>query len=432
MRVVILGGGYTAIWCYRALQRWTGSSVEVTVVAPTSQHVFHGFTGEVLDGGLAPALQNSDLERCMPRARRLLGTAVAVDPVRRTVQVEQAGATTELEYDELVVATGAQDRTAAVPGLAQHGWSLRHPGQVQLLLDHLSELETTPAEDDRDAARRGTVVVAGAGFAGTEVAAALARRYGGTRRIVLVASGTGVVPAWQQRSTLQRRLLQNLDEAGVELLTGRRVVSVDEDGVVLDDGARLEAATTVSALGNSVPGMPGLEAFQEPDGLLRVDDRLRVTEGVWSAGDAAAVRSRGRRAPKEALWAIRAGTTVGRNIARAARGAAPRRFGFRGLGTVAAFAPGRAVATIWGVALPQPVGWAVRAAVFLWFVPSRRGAVDILRWSLRRRETVLPAPVPVAVRAPRVLVGLDGGRAASSGRRPAVDDRPQPRTAESA
>ena len=426
MRVVILGGGYTAIWCYRALRRWMGDAADITVIAPVTQHVFHGFTGEVLDGELAPGLQNSDLERCVPKARRVLGLATAVDPDRRTVQVEWEGETTVVAYDQLVVATGAEDRTDPVPGLAEHGWSLRHPGQVQQLLDHLGVLEGEPARDERDADRRSTIVVAGAGFAGTEVAAALARRYGDTRRILLVASGDSVVPAWRDRSSLQRRLLQNLDEAGVELRTGSRVVSVDADGAVLDDGSRIEAATVISTLGNAVPGMPGLERFQEEDGLLRVDECLRVTEGVWSAGDVAAVRSRGERAPKEALWAIRAGTTVGRNIARTARRASPRPFGFRGLGTVAAFAPGRAVATIWGVALPQTVGWLVRAAFFLWFMPSRRGAADIVRFALRRRTVTAPTRIAVAVQAPRVLVGIDGGLASPAGRlRAAVEAEPQ-------
>lgn len=421
MRIVILGGGYSSVWCYRAIRRRMGDSARITVIAPFTEHVFHGFTGEVLVGELTPELQASPLEECLPRAERIRGWATAVDSEARTVQVEWQGETQVVGYDQLVVATGAHDRTDQVPGLSEHGWPLRFPGQLEALLEHLTWVDEQVPADAEDARRRTTMVVVGAGFAGTEVAAALGRRYGDSRRVVLVSGSRTVVPVWQDQAWLQARLSRNLDEAGVELLAETRVASADEHGVVLADGTRIEAATVVAALGNSVPMIPGLERFQEADGLLAVDDCLQVTDGIWSAGDAAAVRRRGDRVPKEALWAIRAGTTVGRNIARTSKRAQPRRFGFRGLGTVASFAPGHAVASLWGVPVPEFAGWVMRAGIFLWYVPSRRTAFGIVRWVLGRRRA---APVPARASARPALVGLDGGLLrADRLRRPA---QPQP------
>ena len=427
MRIVILGGGYSSVWCYRAIRRWMGDSARITVIAPFTEHVFHGFTGEVLEGGLKPEMLSSPLDEVIPRAERVQGWATAVDPDARTVTVEWQGAMRVVEYDELVVATGAQDKIDHLPGLAEHGWSLRSPGRVEALLEHLQWIDSQPPVDAEDARRSTTVVVVGAGFAGTEIAAALGRRYGDARRIVLISASKTVVPVWQDKRSLQERLMRNLTDAGVELLTETRVVAVDERGVELGDGTRIEAATVVSSLGSTVPVIPGLERFQEADGLLAVDECLQVTEGVWSAGDAAAVRRAGARVPKEALWAIHAGTTVGRNIARRSRRARARRFAFRGLGTVAAFAPGRAVALLWGVPLPQLVGWVVRAAFFLWYMPSRRTALSIMRWSVQRR---LPIAVPVADRAAArpALVGLAGGRTRSAVLREQVEAE-QPRRA---
>ena len=428
MRIVILGGGYSSVWCYRAIRRWMGSSASITVIAPFTEQVFHGFTGEVLEGELTPELQASPLEECVPRAERIRGWATAVDSEARTVRVDWEGETRVVEYDQLVVATGAHDRTEHVPGLTEHGWPLRFPGQVGALLEHLAWVDEQVPEDAEDARRRTTIVVVGAGFAGTEVAAALGRRYGDTRRVVLVSGSPTVVPVWQDQQWLQERLTRNLRDAGVELIADMRVTSADERGVLLADGTRIEAATVVASLGNAVPVIPGLERFQEADGLLAVDDCLQVTDGIWSAGDVAAVRRGGDRVPKEALWAIRAGTTVGRNIARTARRAQPRRFGFRGLGTVASFAPGHAVATLWGVPIPELVGWLMRAAFFLWYVPSRRTAVGILRWTVGRNRVV---PAPVAARpVPRpALVGLDGGLSRGDRLREQVQTEQQPRRA---
>jgi NADH dehydrogenase len=423
VRIVILGGGYSSVWCYRALRRWMGASAHITVIAPFADQVFHGFTGEVLEGELTPELQASPLEECVPRAERIRGWATAVDSDARTVRVEWEGETRLVEYDQLVIATGAHDRTDSVPGLAEHGWPLRFPGQVGALLDHLSWVDEQVPEDAEDARRRTTIVVVGGGFAGTEVAAALGRRYGDSRRVVLVSGSRTVVPVWQDQQGLQDRLSRNLEEAGVELIADMRVAAADDRGVLLGDGTRIEAATVVASLGNAVPVIPGLERFHEADGLLAVDDCLRVTDGIWSAGDVAAVRRGGDRVPKEALWAIRGGTTVGRNIARSARRARPRRFGFRGLGTVASFAPGHAVATLWGVPVPELAGWLMRAGFFLWYVPSRRTALGILRWTVGRNRAVPAVARPLA--RPE-LVGLRGGQfRAGRPQEPAATEQPR-------
>ena len=97
MRIVILGGGYSSVWCYRAVRRWMGSSASITVIAPFTEQVFHGFTGEVLEGELTPELQASPLEECVPRAERIRGWATAVDSEARTVRVEWEGGGYSLE-----------------------------------------------------------------------------------------------------------------------------------------------------------------------------------------------------------------------------------------------------------------------------------------------------------------------------------------------
>jgi NADH:ubiquinone reductase (H+-translocating) len=400
VRVVILGAGYSAIWCYRAVRRRLGNAAEITIVAPFEEHLFHGFTGEVLQGGLAPELLGSPLSECAPHAAQVRGWATAVDPEQRTVTVAWQGTERRIGYDELVVAIGARDRTDCVRGLGEHGWQLRFPGMLPRLLDHLAALDAAPAASAEEAQRRRTIVVVGGGFAGTETAAALGRRYRGTRTVVLVAATATVVPVWQDRRWLQKRLLRGLSAAGVTLLPDSRVAEVDQRGVRLADGTRIAAATVISAIGNTAPVLPGLEAHQGADGLLAVDDYLRVTDGVWSAGDAAAVRAPSGAAPKDAIWAIRAGTAVGRNVARAGRGRRPRRFGFRGLGSVASFAPGRAVARMYGVPLSGLLAWSVRATVFLWYVPSRRSAARIVTaavgGTVAQRSAFRTAPLRVS------------------------------------
>ena len=46
-------------------------------------------------------------------------------------------------YDELVVASGAREPVDAVPGMAEHGFTLRAPGQFGRFLNRLSVVAGT-------------------------------------------------------------------------------------------------------------------------------------------------------------------------------------------------------------------------------------------------------------------------------------------------
>ena len=111
-------------------------------------------------------------------------------------------------------------------------------------------------------------------------------------------------------------------------------------------------------------------------------------------------------APQDALWAIRAGTRVGCNIARAVRGRKPRAFGYRGLGLAAGFGRGRAMVRIWGVPLTGPAAWVIRMGFFLWIMPSRRQALRLVRAYGRPVAPSVPAlglPTGPVTTAPVIL-----------------------------
>lgn len=392
-RVLILGGGYAGAWAYRALvrRRLLLPGLQLTVVAPHPVHAFHGFTGEVLSGALPAGAAHSPLAEVFPRAEIVEGTATAVDTGARTVTVTTAAGPVHLDYDHLVVATGSREATAGVEGLTEWGWRLRAPEESTALLRHLEH-----------GAGPGAIVVVGGGLSGAEAACALAHRFVPEREVVLLSPrGPG-----SEMLSLASRVRDELIRAGVRILAVR-AHRVDRDRVELSDGTVVIAAAVVSALGNRAVPLPGLPV---EDGELRPDRTLALAPGVWTAGDAARVlRRTGAHAPQDALWAIRAGTRVGRNVARAVRGRTARPFTYRGLGMAAGFGRGRAMVRIWGVPLTGPLAWVIRLGFFVWFVPSRRQAARLLR-SYGRPVPTVPTPalptgpvnaVPVALPRPR-------------------------------
>lgn len=389
----------------RAVRR---GDVQVVVISTDDAHSFHGFTGEVLAGLLPYDRTRTPLVEAMPHAHVVLGRVTSIDAERRVVRYELAAASgsdgetrgsgesgTErvLDYDALVVGTGGREPAAAVPGLAEHGFTLRAPGDIAVLTERVR------AAAAHRGLRRQTVLVAGGGMAGVEMAAAVADLGGARVRVELVHSGDGILPELRDdQPRLARRAEQELKRLGVRVRLGVRLASVTEDHAYLSDGTALPASTVIATLGQRPVLVPGIDAHRDPRGRLVTRPDLSVVDGVWAAGDAACVvhPTSGEPVPANALWAIKGGEHVGRNLARTLRGRPTRPFAYRGLGQAASFGFGRSISELYGIPFTGWVAWVLRLTFFLRFMPSRRKAaqvvVDLARHATHGRSAPTTAP----------------------------------------
>lgn len=381
-RVVLLGGGYVTLHAYAALMRRAGRAVrrgdvQVVVISTDDAHSYHGFTGEVLAGLLPYDRTRTPLTEAMPHAHVVIGRALSIDAERRVVRYEQPdepGARI-LDYDELVVGTGGREPAAAVPGLVEHGFTLRAPGDIAVLAERVRQAATHRGP------RRHTVVVAGGGMAGVELAAAVADIGGARVRVELVHSGEHLLPELNEsQPRLARRAAQELKRLGVRVRLGVRLASVTADHACLSDGTSLPASTVIGTIGQRPVQVPGLDEHRDPRGRLVTRPDLSVVEHVWAAGDAACVvhPTSGEPVPANALWAIKGGDHLGANLARSLRGRRTKPFGYRGLGQAASFGFGRSISELYGIPFTGWVAWVLRVTFFLRFMPSRRKAAQVV------------------------------------------------------
>jgi NADH:ubiquinone reductase (H+-translocating) len=430
-RVVLLGGGYVTLHAYQELSRRLAAAVrsgelEVVVVSADDCHSFHGFTGEVVAGVLPLERTRTPLVEACPLATVVHGRATHVDLTTRTVTVEPVGGAAgedrpaqRVTFDELVLGTGSREPVSCVPGLPEHGHTLRGVGDIGALTEHLHALaDGVDRPDGAAPAARACVIVAGGGIAGTELAAAVADLGCGRLDVLLVHPGDRLLP--ELRTTHPRladRAEHELDRLGVRTLLRTRLREVTAHGAVLareDEPTRTThvEGTVVATIGQVPVSLPGMEDLpRDARGRLVTAPDLSVTHGVWAAGDAARVLhpETGEPVAANALWAIKAGAHAGRNVARRLQGRPARPFAYRGLGQAASYGLGRSVADLYGVELTGGVAWALRMAFFLRFMPSRRRAaavvLDLARLLLTgapgaRHPTDRPdaIPVPAATR----------------------------------
>lgn len=387
-RVVLLGGGYVTLHAYGALARrlrgeLNRGAVELVVLSADTMHNFHGFTGEVVAGLLPIELTQTPLTEAMPRARVLHARVTRVDLAARRVHYLADDAEHRMGYDALVVGTGAREPLAGLEGQAL---TLRGPGDLAELLQHVRVVD-------------GPVVVVGGGLAGVELAAALAAR---APDVVLVQSGDRVVPALHdEQPRLAARCVAELARLGVDVRTGLRVVAADDESVTLSDGSVVGTRVVLATTGQRAVALPGLETLPRDErGRLVTTRELLVAPDVWSAGDAASVAHPRTGAPvtANALWAIKAGDHVGRNVARALTGRSGRRFRYLGLGQAASFGVGRGVADLYGLPLTGWVAWLMRVGFFVRFMPSRSRALRIPGELVRRSRAAATVPPRLAAR----------------------------------
>ena len=394
---MLLGGGYVSLFAYRALRpAIRAGSAQVTVLSADSHHNFHGFTGEVVAGLLPHRLTRAPLAGLMPLAEVVHGTVRRVDRSARIAVVAPADGTPDrlVGYDYLVVGAGGREPLTAIPGLVTYGYSLRAPGEFDRFLDRLDQAVRVGDTDP--------VVIVGGGLAGVELAAAVADRFRRSRAempVVLVHSDDALLAGSPPRmAAVARRELARL---GVLVRLNVRVLRVGESAAELSDGSRVAAAAVLATHGQRPVGIPGLaDLVHDERGRLVVDPTFRAADNVWAAGDAARVAHpvTGRPVPANALWAIKSGAHLGRNLRRVVASRCPDRFRYRGLGQAMAFGVGRSAAELYGVPLSGWPGWLLRLAFFLRFMPMRRQALGVLAALATRPAVVRDAPARSAGR----------------------------------
>lgn len=408
VEIVVLGGGYVGLWSTRSIAqglraRLTRGEVRITLISAMDHHAFHGWTAEVITGDVLPSHARVPIGELVPTAvRTIFGEVIAVDLTERLVTVRTSDGERSVPYQHLVVAVGSRDARDRIPGLRDHGWSVKDDGQLGALNQHLAEVARLAAEAETAAREKLlTAVVAGGGLAGTEMASAILERLrdevaarpeltgvreAGLPRVVLVHSHDQLV-ADLHRKVADYTTRQVL-KAGISVMYRHRLAAVTPEGATLDDGSQIASATVLSALGQDVVQLPGTERLPRDErGRLITDQFLQVTPGVWAGGDVGAVprpRSNGEYCRSDALWAIAHGKHLGANVARVVSGQSPLPFNYRGLGRAASLGVGHGAGELHGIPLIGWPSWLMRWVLFHWFMPSRRVALQTAAAWFRR------------------------------------------------
>ncbi len=390
-RIVIVGGGFGGLAAARRLERDSDPQrVHLTLLNETNYMTYTPFLPQAAAGTLEPRHVVVPLRQALHRADVRVGRVLGADYAARTVRfASEAGAETDIGFDQLILAPGSSPRTAPIPGLTDAAVGFTTLAEAIWLRNHvLRQLEIADAtEDPAERQRRLTVVFVGGGYAGVEALAEIEdltrvalRLYPSLRgthlRWVLIEATDAIFPEVGTR--LASYAMRELVQRGVELRLGTTVTEAARDAITLSTGERVPCATLVWTAGvRPAPIVRRLQLPLDPRGRIRVDATMAVEglAGVWALGDAAAVPDPARpglACPATSQHAVRQGRLVARNALGALRGRRPEPFRYRTIGLFVDLGRGKAVASVFGVQFKGFPAWFVGRTYHLSQVPGVR------------------------------------------------------------
>ena len=403
-RVVILGGGFAGVTTAEHLEHAFGAdrTVSLTLVSETNALLFTPMLAEVAASSLEPTHISSPLRTSLRRTTVLRGRVVDVDFDRRRVRLapEAHPATGEVTvpareepFDHLVLALGSVSNYLGLKNVQAEAFDFKTLVDAIRIRNHIIDVferaDREPNSADRQALL--TIVVAGGGFAGVELAGALNDFARGMLvyyprvppeelRIVLVHSRDRILPELSE--SLAAYALDRMAARGVTFKLNTRVAGARRGVVLLNPAEELRTETLIWTAGVTPnPLLAALPLERDRRGAVVVDSTLAVPgrPGVWALGDCAAVvdaRTR-RPSPPTAQFALRQAATLAHNIHASVAGKPLAPFHFDALGTLCVVGHHTACAEIKGIRFSGLFAWLMWRAIYLAKLPGLERKVRV-------------------------------------------------------
>ncbi len=401
IRIIILGAGfgglYTALNLEHSLAR--DPNVEITLVNRENFIVFTPMLHEVAASDLDITHAVTPIRKLLRRVSFFNGDVEAIDLQNRKVVVShgQEHHHHDLEFDHLVIGLGSITNFYNLPGLEQHGLTMKTLGDAIHLRNHLiSNLEEADFECCpyvREPLLN--FVIAGGGFAGVETIAGLndflrdaIKFYPHLReemlRVILVHSGDVILP--ELGTQLGTYAQKKLAERKVEIHLKARVAEVTDREVILNNGTRIVTNTVVWTAGTSPNPLLETLPCKKDRGRVATNEYMEVPgwPGVWAVGDAASIPDpSGKPYPPTAQHAIRQGKVLADNIMASIRGGKKKPFLFKTLGLLSALGKRSGVANILGFQFSGFVAWFLWRSIYLSKLPGFDKKIRVMiDWTL--------------------------------------------------
>jgi NADH dehydrogenase len=390
--VVIVGGGFGGLAAAKGL---AGAPVDVLLLDKSNHHLFQPLLYQVATAALSAPDIAAPIRRLLGKqenARVGMVEVTSVDVESRQLRLVDGDT---VPYDVLVLATGMGNAYFGNDQWAEHAPGLKTLHEaLDIRARVLRAFEAAEREPDPEI-RKGllTFVVIGGGPTGVEMAGALKeiatrtlardyRRFDGAEdtRVILVEGSDRILNAFHPESSAAAE--KALEQIGVEMMYGRFVTDVTDEGVTVGDEL-IPTHTVVWAAGvQASPLTKDLGAELDRAGRVKVTPQLHVPgrPEVFVLGDLIHLEQDGELLPGVAQLAMQSGAYVAEVIKRrlADQSFVLRPFRYADKGAMATIGRAHAVAEVGGTRFSGFLAWLLWLFIHVLFLVDFRNRLAVM------------------------------------------------------
>jgi NADH dehydrogenase len=372
-RVVVIGAGFGGL---NTVEKLSSKDFQIVLLDKRNYHTFQPLLYQVATAALQPDSIAGPLRNAFNYKKdfhfRML-RALAVNPDTNIISTI-AG---DLKYDYLVIANGMKTNFFGNEQIERYALPLKSvPDALNLRSQIMQIMELANMTTDELVREKiMTIVIAGGGPTGVEIAGALSelrkhvlpKDYPGLdfsdMKIYIIEGADRVLPPMSLKSSA--RAQRYLEKMGIILKPGALVESYDGQNVTLKGGEKIPTYTVVWSAGVRGDVMQGLKPEWVERGRLLTDEYCRVkgTTNIFAIGDIALMKTdkypKGH--PGVAQPAIQMGKYVGKHLKDIHDQKPVKPFKYFDKGSLATIGRGKAVAD-----LPHNLSFGGRPAWWIW------------------------------------------------------------------
>ena len=364
MKIVVIGGGFAGVNFAKSLAN--KKDFEVTVVDMNNYNFFSPLIYQVATAFLEPTSISYPFRKLFAGKENIhfrLGEVKQIMPEQNKVVLKDG----DLEYDQLVFATGAETNYFGMENVKNKAIPMKTLSDALEMRNRLLEQmeEASTCKDPEKVKQLLTIVIAGGGPTGVELAGMFSELKRGILRkeypmlvgkggnIYLVDGGKAILASMSEES--QKETYNALTKLGVEIRLNYQVKDYVDDMVLFTNGESISTKSLIWAAGitgRSFEGLP-VESYGKGKRMI-VDEfnKLQGTKNIYAIGDACLQTTdvhfpNGH--PQVAQTAIQQGINVAKNFQAALKGEVLKPFSYNDKGSMAIIGNNKAV-----VDLPKP------------------------------------------------------------------------------
>lgn len=390
--VIVVGGGFGGL---EVVQRLNDKPFKVLLIDKQNHHCFQPLLYQVATASLSADSIAHPFRRTVAPMDNVvfrMASVTGIDPTGKHVHTDRGS----FGYDILILATGSTTNFFGNAAIEAEAMQLKSIAQaLDIRSDFLQDFEAALYSDDEAAQRKQlNFVIVGGGPTGVELAGAMAeirktilkREYrevlSERMQIHLIDSGDRVLKNFHPDNSARAK--QYLEEMGVHIRLGARVISFDGERITLNDGSTMDTNTLMWAAGIKGSSVKGLgAALDERSQRFKVDafNRVEGQRDVYAIGDIALMTTDAawpNGHPQVAPAAIQQGQHLVKNLISAKAGEEMKPFTYYDKGSMATIGRYKAVVEVKNLRFGGLIAWLGWIFVHVMSLVSYRNRIMVL------------------------------------------------------